>query len=133
MVCARHPIGLLVHVNAGLAVPAKGAIDTPGLEQTCGAPVSIIGLFTGLDLGQIQSHGVGGVTSQQHLMQLRSNYVVWRADDATQVPNLVGVEPKRAKGSNLWHRSSLAADLMTSTATRTTASPVAVSVHQDQT
>jgi hypothetical protein len=96
-----------------LGVPAKGAIDTPRLEQTSGASVSVIGLVAGLDFGQIQSYGVGGVASQQHLMQFRSDYVVWRANDSTQVPNLVGVEPKRAKGSNLWHLSSLAADMAT--------------------
>src|SRR5450759_3370997 len=130
---ARNPIGLLVDVDAGMGVPAKGAVDTPGLEQTSGAPVSIVKLVASLDLGQIQSHGIGRVASQQGLMQLRSDYVVWRAGDATQVPNLVGVEPKRAKSTNLWHRGSLAADLTTSTAPRATASPRAAHVHQDQT
>jgi hypothetical protein len=116
-----------------MGVPAKGAIDTPGLEQARSTPVSIVGLFTSLDLGQIQSHGIGWVASQQSLMQLRSDHVVWRAGDATQVPNLVGVEPKRAKSTNLWHLGSLAAELTTSTAPRATASPRAAHVHQDQT
>jgi hypothetical protein len=89
-----------------------GACRPPASRERPGrSPVSIVGFFARLDLRQIEPHRVGRVACQQCLLQLGPDHVVGRADDAIQVPDLLRVEAKRAKGSDLWHRGLLSSRL----------------------
>ncbi len=100
---AGNLVRLLVDVDARAGLLAQRAVLAPAGQQASGAPISVVRLLTGLDLGQVQSNGVLGVARQQGLVQLGPDHVVRRTHDAIQIAYRLGVEPKRAKGSNLWH------------------------------
>src|ERR1035437_6806227 len=103
LVAPGNRVGLLVDVDAGVAVLVERAIGTPGRKGPPGPTVTIVWLLAGLKRRQIESHGVEATPRQKGLLLLGPDHVVWRTHDLAQITDRFGIESKTSKRSDFWH------------------------------
>ena len=107
---ARDLVDLLVDVDAGAGFLAQRAVHSPPGEHAGRSTIPVVRFFAGLDLGQVEPNRVQGMARQQGALHVGTDHVVGRASDQVHVADRFWVISKRAKGSNLWHPCSLAAE-----------------------